>query len=371
MKKITLMKNLATAAIFALAISSTVSCDPEEKKGEGNEDNTQYTLALANEVYSEIYLEPQTSDEKKIELNTNLTIAQLEINHLEGNEWCDFYLIEEDGKIKAHIIPNDDPDLFVRDLTETFEIKAKIGKVDPISITISRGKYVYIRITSSDNTDFNFTEEDFMSQYTIDPSGENINITIETNAESWQFKDEYDNNWYTVTPPQGTTGTTNVIISFPKNNTNSMQIANMQFYDRMIEEEGYSYPKTSISIQGMQQSALTGSATKVTEVKFTDNLDYNNPIICTNGQTINVPKAPGDYRYGLQITADGNYDVKVYENNIELENSWFIVPEGMSGYHSLEVENNDTGAERSVDVVIFGADTTTELFRFKITQAAE
>jgi lipoprotein len=360
MKKITLMKNLATAAIFALAISSTVSCDPEEKK-DGNTDNTVYTLELKYSTHSSINIPSEDASERKIDLNTNLSKDQIKVTEKDGKDWCLASVIEEEETVKILLEPIDD--LYDQDLNATFIVEAVgVEGVKPIEFTVSRAKYIYLEL-----------DPEFDFNYFAKSEGETLTITVNTNADRWYFVDAFegDKSWYSINPTEGTDGTV-VTIEFYKNTTSGEygNIGQFQFgVNRTIDENGEPLEEPyfdALQFFTVMQALYVENENTATSVTVSDMMSGE----IANGGNIEVDAEPMmGYGAYLNINADGGYEVKFFEHGTDTEITWVkLTP--MGDTNALMVEDNTTGKERVADMAIFGAPAAA-LFRCTVTQAAE
>ena len=363
MKKITLMKNLAAAAVFALAVSATVSCDPEDKKKDDNTDDTKYTIELVHQTHESVYIPAEDSDERTIELNTNLKIDQLKVTEKDGKDWCEAKLIEEEGTIKVLLSPIDD--LFDQDLTATFTVEAVgVNDVTPLTFTVTRPKYVYLEL-----------EPDPGLQYYAKAAGESMVLTVNTNADKWYFNFKAmtaGDNWFTVSPTEGADGT-QVTIIFNKNTTSDENgnIGTFNFgINRTVDENGEPLEEPyfdALAFFTVMQPLYVESGNMATRVIVSDMMGTS---VYDSGVNFDFDADPmmGEYLNIVTEPADGGFQAKFFEHGTDTEISWAKLND-MGMIYVLEADTNETGKERVADMKIFGAPAE-PLFTCTITQAA-
>lgn len=357
-----MLKNLAAAAFAALFLTAFVSCDKEpENNDKGNDTQTSYTLELKYKTHEVINIPQENADVRKIELNTNLKKDQIKVTEKNGRDWCTAEIIEENGGILIQLSPVND--MFDKDLSAVFTVEAVgIEGVKPFEFTVTRAKL--ITLTLSPEFDFN---------YFAKPEGETLTLTVNTNAEKWNFKDEApgDKSWYTINPSEGTDGTT-VTIEFKKNTTSGEygNIGNFQFgVYKTTDAEGQALPEPvfeALQFFTVMQPLYVESSLTATSVTVSDMMSGE----IANGGNIEIEADPFMPAY-LTITATpekGGYEVKFCETGTsdELSSAWLSL-DVMGEANQLNAQTN-TGAQRKADMVIIGAGNK-EIFRCTVTQA--
>lgn len=362
MKKITLMKDLATAVIFALAISSTVSCDPEEKKV----DEKTYMIELANPLDKDIMIDPEQTEDITVGLKlTNLTKEQLTID--QGNqEWC--YASFSTDKDEIILVHGENSD--AQDLVAEFTVSADVTGAEPLKFKVTkRGSEVDVTISiTSDNPNYIAGE---YATYNASAEENSLIITVNTNASTWYLSYMFfgDEEWFSADKESGRNGET-CTITFKANNTLETRMQNFMF---VSDPDGYE----GASVTAMQAAK---AASKITVKEYDETTEAIGNSYSTNKE-LSLNKDRNKFTY--YIEKDGGVDFKwaetgsatFLENDPEwifnrsediYDDNWDIIDK----YYSISTLAN-TGAARSIDLVILPAGGTTELFRFKITQAAE
>lgn len=358
MKKITLMKNLATAAIFALAISSTVSCDPEEKKV----DEKTYMIELANPLDKDIMIDPEQTEDITVGLKlTNLTKEQLTID--QGNqEWC--YASFSTDKDEIILVHGENSD--AQDLVAEFTVSADVTGAEPLKFKVTkRGSEVeiFVEISSPDIT----TDEYGGNTFTIPSAAKTLTITVSTNAATWYLSEMNmvtDDNyqpieWYTVDKNSGRNGET-CTITFSENKSSDDRKAQFIF-----AEEENAYMGASVMVTQYGPAA--------TYAKAIIDYDEENPVSGSYDLAFAAEDSGYMGSFDFELEKDGSIEFKWMKTGTMEEDAtatdWISISAAY-GY-SIVPTANTTGAARSIDLVILPAGGTTELFRFKITQAAE
>ncbi len=365
MKKITLMKNLATAVIFALAISSTVSCDPEEKKV----DEKTYMIELANPLDKDIMIDPEQTEDITVGLKlTNLTKEQLTID--QGNqEWC--YASFSTDKDEIILVHGENSD--AQDLVAEFTVSADVTGAEPLKFKVTkRGSEVDVTISiTSDNPDF--VKGEYSTNYNAGATENTLTITVHTNASMWylSYMSMSDEEWFTADKTSGRNGET-CTITFKENKSGNQRT---QYFVFDIEPDSQYSDATFTAMQ----SAFPASSVTVKEYDsetetIGNSFDTNKAVALNNGRDkfeFYLVKDGGvDFKWaetGSNVFLEEDPDWIYYGNDDIYDDTWTAVDK----YYSVMTSPNATGAARNIDLVILPAGGTTELFRFKITQAAE
>ena len=357
----TKLKTKMAALIAIVSVSAAVSCEKNPGQNDKPGTEAEWTLELKYQTHSSINIPQNTAEVRYVDLVTNLAADQLKVSEKNGKDWCEAGIVSQDNQIQVRLSPVND--MFDKDLTATFVVEAVgIDGVKPLEFSVSRAKLVYLEL--SPEMDFN---------YFAKPEGEILELTVNTNADRWSFKDvaEGDKGWYSISPTEGTDGTV-VTIEFKKNTT-SGEYGNMgqfQFGVYKTEDaEGKPLPEPvfeALQFFTVMQSLYVESNLTATAVTVSDMMSGE----IADGGRIDFEADPimGVY---LNITAtpqDGGYEVRFTETGTDntLPDSWVsLTPMGMT--NNLEAKTN-TGAERKADMVIVGAENK-ELFRCTIVQA--
>lgn len=354
----------AAAALFAV---TAVSCNKEENGNNGEE--TVYTLELADPLDKEIILNDDQAEAFDVELNTNIDADQLSVESKEEQDWCAASLATDGKSVK--VTPGSN--FTENDLTATFVISTTVEGVTPVEFTVIR-RGTSTQYTVSIEAD-GLIKNEYMDNgfdYSVDAtSPEALTITVNTNAAMWYFGDSNnvtDDNyepieWYTVDRRSGRNGET-ITVTFTDNNTASIRNT-MLYFDVEPIEGMMPFTETYVQVTVSQNPA---PATSVT-------------VSDDNGKlTTNHKLSLGKDRNALTFTIDadgGTNTIFVKPGTSESdptfdgENDWIFAGAAIwdPTAYTLNVLENTTGAERSVDIVITPAGGTDELFRFKVTQA--
>lgn len=355
----------AAAALFAV---TAVSCNKEENGNNGEE--TVYTLELADPLDKEIILNDDQADAFDVELNTNIEAGQLSVESKEDQDWCAASL-SADGK-SVNVTPGSN--FTENDLTATFVISTTVEGVTPVEFTVIR-RGTSTQYTVSIEAD-GLIKNEYMDNgfdYSVDAtSPEALTITVNTNAAMWYFGD-YNNvtddssyepiEWYTVDRRSGRNGET-ITVTFTDNNTASIRNT-MLYFDVEPIEGMMPFTETYVQVTVSQNPA---PATSVT-------VSDDNGQLTTN-HVLSLGKDGNQLEF--TINADGGTNTifvkpgtSESDPTFDGENDWIFAGAAIwdPTAYTLNVLENTTGAERSVDIVITPAGGTDELFRFKVTQA--
>ena len=202
-----------------------------------------------------------------------------------------------------------------------------------------------------------------MYSYTGEGEAENLTLTVNTDAPAWYSSvlSWGEDEWCFVTPSSGPSGT-EVTISLSPNTSGMMRNATISF---TYAQDGYDGVTVTI-----MQNATSGGASDITISDSDGPIDTNYQI-----------NAGAEYsNLSFTIECDGGINTAcVKPGTTEKDptfdgiNDWIYA--GRDFYDetkfSITIMENETGQERSVDLIIISTDDNTELFRFKITQAGE
>lgn len=372
MKKITLMKNMAAAAIFALAISATVSCDPNEKNP--GEDTTKYVLEFANPEDTDIVIEADAEELVTIALKLeNLTPDQVKVEKKESDmTWCAASTPDSEGIITitpALENPNE------TDLIAGFIVSTTMPNVPSIEFTVTKKG----NGNETDDYTVNTTCPDFVAgESEWDPikicpnatGAKSVTITITTTAPYWYLNMMMDADWMTFDKTYGKSGET-CTITFTDNRTVSERNAQISFnynkeidYMNMIMIQQPAAPATTAKVysfdaetetSGEQLSTNHTVSLKATDTVFPFAIEADGGIDFKWAKTGTSEFFEPDYSYWISFGKESIYD-----------DNWNTIGE----YFKMISKENTTDTARTVDLVLVPAGGNTELFRFKITQAA-
>lgn len=359
MKNTTLLKNLASAAIFALALGATVSCDPNEN---GGEDTTKYVLELANPNDANIVIEAEAEDLVTVALKLeNITPDQVKVEKKEADmTWCAASAPDSKGVITitpALENPNE------TDYVAGFIVSTTIPNVPSIEFTvIKKGNSSEVEYTLEMESSA-FTPDDYMNTIRPDAVGaQSVTITITTTAPYWYLNMMMDADWMTFDKTYGKSGETCTITFADNKSVPSVRNAQISF--------NYNNEFSSKNMIMIAQPSFPATNVKI----FAFDAETE-----TSGQQLNTNHAVSfkatEGTYPFVIESDGGLDFKWAQTG----SSEFFEPDYdywasqgidfMSGqYYTIHATKNDE-PERSVDLVLVPAGGTTEFFRFKITQA--
>ena len=349
---------MAAAAMLAMA---AVSCTKDEDKGDGGE-TTVYTLELKNAEDADIVLENDETDPFVVELNTNLNKDQLSVTEKEGKDWC---AVSIDDDCNVSLIPGQNTST-TEDLTATFTVSATgVDGVSPIEFKVTLKRLTYYVSIESDDLTIEYGTYSYNVAATPDKA---LTITVNTNASTWYFADsnmvyDDDTEWYTVDRRSGRNGET-ITITFKENTGTSTRMA--MFYFDVEPFEG-DYPYSEVSVTVNQNATPAKSVTAVYDESWENEF--------TDEETVNIGK--DSYRTSFYVEADGGIASKLVmtgtneaDPSFDGENDW-VFSGSSNNEITLNVLANNTGKERSIDLLITPAGSDTELFRLKLVQAGE
>lgn len=353
----------AAAALFAV---TAVSCNKEENGNNGEE--TVYTLELADPEQAEIILENDETAPFTVELNTNLSKDQLSVTENDDKTWCSA-LIDDDCNIS--ILPGENTT--TENLTATFTVSAKgVDGVSPIEFSITLKHPVFTLSIESED----LTYDDMMGMYSYTGDG-NITaliVTVKTNAPLWYVSDmSMSDDWCILSTGSGKDND-QLYINLKENSTGSTRAAQLMF---TYEEESYN----GVMVMIMQNSLNVSGASYVTVYKDNQKITTDYPISISAGEAESTEHGTimrVDYMEEFSYTSDGAIDFKYYEAGTDTditeewyETGWVWASPDMEddSKFTISCQQGNSGAARSVDIVIVPAGGTDELFRFKVTQA--
>lgn len=358
-----LTRMIAMGAICSLAFGA-VSCQKEG--GKGKDEAKSYKLELANPADKEIVLNDDDKDPFEIALNTeNLTKDQISVEAKDEQTWCDASVKDEKT---IRVIPGQNPS--EEDQTATFVISATgIEGVSPVEFTVIR-RGTSTEYTISIESDLLVEDAYGMLNYNCGPEENTIEITVNTNAAKWylSYMSFSEEEWFTADKSSGRPGET-CRITF-KENVSGDTRQQMFIFDVT--------PESSYSDATFNVKQVPSPATKATIKEF--NLE-NETIgeAYTTGKEIIMPAKKSTFNF--YIEADGGIELKWAEpgsNELkdyidEIGSGKRESKSGIEYYYINTYFDNTTGTatEIKADLVIVPSGKTDELFRFKITQAAE
>ena len=364
------IKTFGLVAAIAAA-SSLASCvsknNPEDESGAA-------TIEFANPADSEIFINEGHTETVRIDLNlNNLTKQDLVIEEKSNpDNWCSAVLSDKENAIVVTPGANETE----KDLVAVFEVKATKEGVNPLTFTITSvgsATEKYIRVTAEPE----LTEGEYGTiTFNPSPAGATLVLKVETNLEKWYFgdfnmvtDDEYNPiEWYTVDKKSGRNGES-LTITFSANSTTDDRRTSI-FLDETEGSSSSSYFSVMVT-QGAKP------ATSVSLSVYDENYEPQ-PV---SGNTYNVQFGKDDNgsncSLDFEIEKDGSVDFRFCKSGstekdpaIEgVDNPWVMLS-AKFGY-SLTPTANKTGKDRTTDLVIFSAGSSTELFRFTITQAGK
>ena len=365
------IKTFGLVAAIAAA-SSLASCvsknNPEDESGVAS-------IEFANPADSEIFINEGHTETVKIDLNLNNLTKQdlvIEAKSNPGN-WCAADFADKEDAIVVTPGANETE----KDLVAVFEVKATKEGVLPLTFTITSvgsATEKYIRVTAEPE----LTEGEYGTiTFNPSPAGATLVLKVETNLEKWYFgdlnmvtDDEYNSiEWYTVDKTSGRNGES-LTITFSANSTTD----DRKTYICLDETEGSSY-SSYFSVMVTQGAK---PATSVSISVYDENYEPQ-PVL---GKTRNVQFGKDDNGSNcsleFEIEKDGSVDFRFCKSGstekdpaIEgVDNPWVNLS-ATDGIYSLIPSANKTGKDRTTDFVIFSAGSSTELFRFTITQAGK
>ena len=364
-KTFVLVASIAAASSLASCVSKN---NPEDESGAA-------TIEFANPADSKIFITEGHTETVRIDLNlNNLTKQDLVIEEKSNpDKWCAADFADKEDAIVVTPGANESEE----DLVAVFEVKATKEGVNPLTFTITSvgsATEKYIRVTAEPE----LTEGEH-GTFTFNPSpaGATLVLKVETNLEKWYFgdsnmvtDDEYNPiEWYTVDKTSGRNGES-LTITFSANSTTDDRMT----YICLDETEGSLY-SSYFSVM------VTQGAKPATSVSLSV-YDDNSELKPVSGKTYNVQFRKDDNGSNcslkFEIEKDGSVDFLFCKSGstekdpaIEGADNPWVTLSAKDGCYSLIPSANNTGKDRTTDFVIFSAGSSTELFRFTITQAGK
>ena len=364
------IKTFGLVAAIAAA-SSLASCvsknNPEDESGAAS-------IEFANPADSEIFINEGHTETVKIDLNLNNLTKQDLVIEAKSNpdNWCAAIFADKENAIVVTPGANKSEE----DLVAVFEVKATKEGVNPLTFTVTSvgsATEKYIRVTAEPE----LTEGEYGTiTFNPSPAGATLVLKVETNLEKWYFgdsnmvfDDEYNPiEWYTVDKTSGRNGES-LTITFSANSTTDDRRTSIC----LDETEGSSY-SSYFSVMVTQGAK---PATSVSLSVYDENYEPQ-PV---SGKTYNVQFGKDDNQncsLDFEIEKDGSVDFLFCKSGstekdpaIEGADNPWVMLSAMYGSYSLIPSANKTGKDRTTDLVIFSAGSSTELFRFTITQAGK
>lgn len=361
------------AAFAALAFVG-VSCSEDE-----DAPIRPNSLALVNELDAQINLNKDEKDVFFVDIKTTLSADEIEVRETTGADWCDAEVVipeevpaakassnnevsEEDAEgetpaevqniIKIKVTPGEN--FTDEDLEAEFVVEKKADAegtdVLPISFKVVRVGQATEYTLSYVTDDFVIKEEygtmSYISELASSFDGE-LEIKVTTNAARWYVNVMMEGDGFEVLNSSGRSGETLKIKIKP--NLGKENITHMF----MIASEEGSYMGDRFNVIRFGKPA--------TEVSF----EYNDKPI----------SSPYAYqfkeidRFQAKIKANGAVEFLAVKSGTmeKLENPWFFATENYRGL-MVTKDPNKTGKTRKADLVVVGAGTKNELFRFQFTQ---
>lgn len=362
-----LTRMIAMGAICSLAFGA-VSCQKEG--GKGKDEAKSYKLELANPADKEIVLNDDDKDPFEIALNTeNLTKDQISVEAKDEQTWCDASVKDEKT---IRVIPGQNPS--EEDQTATFVISATgIEGVSPVEFTVIR-RGTSTEYTISIESDLLVEDAYGMLNYNCGPEENTIEITVNTNAAKWYFSymSFSDEEWFTADKSSGRPGET-CRITF-KENTSGETRQQMFTFDTEQTDTDYSnasfmvkqapFPATKAIVKAFDVETETPGETYTTGKEVTLSGKDEFPFYIEKDGGIDIRWAePGSSEYMSEYPDwIGSSSSDIYDEDWNAIDKYYTIKTFL---------NNTTGKARSIDMIIVPSGKNDELFRFKITQAAE
>lgn len=367
-------KTIKTFGIIAAAaaLSGIVSCVKENKTEP--ESGSAASIEFANPADQEIFINEGHTETVKIDLNLNKLTKNDLIIEAKSNpdNWCDARISSKEDAILVTPGANETEN----DLVAEFVVKSVKDEVLPLTFkvtSVGSATEKYFRVTAEPK----LTKDEY-GTITFNPSpvGETLVLKIETNLEKWYFgdynmvtDDEYNPiEWYTVDKRSGRNGES-LTITFSANGTTDDRKTSI-FLD---ETEG------SMSSMYFSVMVTQGArpATSVSVSVYNANYELMPVEDTTYDVSFGKDDKGSDFSLNFEMEKDGSVELVFCKSgstekdpSIEGADNPWVMYSAMDGY-SIMPTANDTGKERKADLVIFSAGSTTELFRFKITQKGE
>lgn len=335
-------------AVLAL---TAVSCS----KPEGE---VEHTLALANEIDSEIILNSDMSDAIEVVLKTDIASEKISVSSSE--DWCAASIVAVEESVIVKILPgeNETKD----DRTAVITITAE-GVAEAVTIkVIKRGSDTELTTSVECEDAANSEVEYGILKYNAAPEGGSVAFKVSTNAARWyalSMMGELAGDWFEVSPLSGRNGEI-CEVTFKANTGTS--IRNLNFFFDSDPEAYFGSAMVTILQNPVPAKTCTFKA-------------YDSDTEVVGGVLSSVDLTSSDNYFEFCPESDGGIDLKICaagaatefpgaENSIILSKddiydaSWSVV----GSFYSVECKLKENA---DFDVVAFAAGSTTELARIK------
>ena len=344
----------AMAVTLTMGVSSCSSEDDEEEIAP-----VTYELKIVNQADAKLDVDPEALSEQVIKIQTNAAQKDLSLEKVNEQSWCTASVKSTtEITVKAGANPN------TTDREAKFKLVAGASSVT-FSVT-QAGKNSTGCTLSIESSDID--EQYGMYMYMGDNSGKTISLKINTTASRWKavtadMMGEGDgSDWIQIKNPRGKNGET-MEFSLAPNVAGDVQSGTITISAGDAEE-------IVININQM------GMAPATSYKLFTDDKKTQ---AFANGTALSLEATYAteskERIKTLYVETDGGYIALICEtgtdNEVEDEDSWLGAGGDLDHLLINVKEDNTTGAERTLDVVILDSDWDAELFRIPVTQKAK
>lgn len=349
--KFNVIKKFAVVAMLGAVACGFVGCKDDD-------DPEKFATVLAFEDPAQATLSfDATKSQQIIKLNTDATAAEITVEQILPEASADWCIV----KVKSAKEITVDVAVYDQTVARSATYKIKVGKLTPIQFTVNQDAYVPPVITLS--IDLAKDESGSYNYMAEANSPRDLQITVTTNAQNWaatltDMMGEDDGalpTYCTLNTKSGASGD-KIIIHFIGNNTNTMPNSGA----KLTISAGTAEP---IEVY------INQNVPNATSVDIYDE-DWNQQFNTNHAVTFAATATDAKTKQVFGADADGNIIPKICNvgTTVEATNPWLFTAFG-AGSVSMYSTSANTGAARSLDVVLFGgAAGTTELFRFKVTQ---
>lgn len=343
--------------VLALAALAFVGCSSDDNKDVAP---TATHLELKDPAQATLSF-PATRQKQTIQISTDAAVSEIRVSQVKASadeadaDWC-IVKVESASEISVEAYDNNGTAF----RTATYAIQA--GSLTPVEFTVKQD------FVEPENTEMSISlAADPYGSYTFmaPAAGGDVAITtVTTTAHQWTavfcdyMEDPIENEEdlptnCTIKTPSGASGEA-LILTFLPNETALMPMGSM-----VKISSGNAEP---IVIYINQDVPLATSAT-VMNADWTE--EYQSPY------TVSFQKdasgAASKMEFGVE--ANGGCEVKIVEpgTTTEVSEPWLESYYGMGSWSVFPTSANETGSDRSLDVLLTGQNGV-ELFRLKVTQ---
>ena len=356
------MRILETFFICSAVLVAAVSCsDPVE----GDSGDKSYKVEFVEQTDTLLIFPSDYAGSYEIKLDTDAPKSAIRISYIDEQTWCSASLNSAGDAIV--VTPGK---ALGEDLKADFMVEA--GEGEPLFFTVIR-LFSAVEQTIALSVNGELLEGDY-PVYEVSGNAGSLSVSVQTSASMWNLKYDYfmeTEEWFAVDKASGKSGET-CTITFQKNDSGSARAQSFVFAPVVVGSD------CSVTLTVSQKAYSTIESVVVKEF---DKASMTAGNVVEEGQVVTFSSANNSstpFTFSVDVTGEGGIDIKfaepgsadlsysdwLFAGRKAIENEeWEVV-----GYYYLLYPQANTGAERSMDVVIVPAGSTVELFRFRVTQ---